>query len=236
MNRLIAVARLQLIAPTFQLAMPWLILAASLVVSILAPSVSDDRDLAHYGAGGLVLFYFAFCVVYVQVVATLLPYAMGLSLTRRTFYLGTVLFAALQSLIYGVLFYLLLLVERGTDGWGVRQPFFSGGWYVPGDSWVVDNPAEQVAIFAVPMFVLALLGMLIGVVYRRFGPRGVFVMLTLSVVGTSGGIAGLILWLKDSYFAFFTEQSAFVLFASWPLVLCVVFALAGYVGIRRVVP
>lgn len=233
--RILTAARLQLIAPTFRLAVPWLVLAASLAVSILASAVIDNPDLDHYGTGGLVLFYVAFCVVYVQVVASLLPYGMGLSLTRRTFFLGTVLFAAVQSLAYGVLFYLVLLVERGTDGWGVGQPFLSGGWFVPGYSWVVDNPAEQIAIFSVPMFVLALLGMWIGVVYRRFGPRGVFVMVMLSAIGTGAVVAGLTIWLKDTYVVFFTGQSVFALFAGWPLVLGVGFALAGYIGIRRVV-
>jgi len=150
-SRILTAARMHLVRPMFWLAVPWVILAASLFVSLLAAAVIDNADLDHYGTGGLIFFYAAFGTVYVQAVASVLPLAKGWSLPGRTFYAGTALFAAVQSLAYGVVFYLLLLLERATNGWGVQQPFFTGGWFTPNYSWEVDNPALQVAIFAAPM-------------------------------------------------------------------------------------
>jgi len=235
-SRILAGARVHLIAPKFWLAAPWLVLGASLLVSLLAAVVMDNPDLNLYGSGGLVLFYVTFCVVYAQAMAALLPFSMGLSLTRRSFYLGTTLFAAGQSVGYGVVFYLLLLIERGTGGWGLAQQFFAGGWYAPQYSWTVDNPAAQVAIFAVPMFVLAIFGMFVGALYRRFGPRALYALAIGGILGVGGALVGLILWLKDAFLGFFLDHPVVALFAGWPLILAVVFGGAGYLSIRRYVP
>lgn len=234
--RILTAARVHLIAPVFWLAVPWLVLTASLLVSVLASIVINDADLDQYGTGGLVLFYFAFGAVYVQAITSRLPFAMGLSMAGGTFYIGTALFAAVQSLAYGVVFYLLLLLERATGGWGVAQPFFNGGWFTPAYSWTVDNPASQVAIFAAPMFALALLGMLIGVLYRRFGSLAVYAFVIVSIIAVGGAVTGLILWLKDDFLGYFFVVSPVTIFAGWPLILAVLLGCAGYLCSRRVVP
>lgn len=227
---------MHLVASKFWLAVPWLVLAASLLVSVLASAVINNGDLDQYGTGGLLLFYVAFGAVYVQAVISRLPFAMGLSMPGRTFYVGTALFAAVQSLAYGVAFYLLLLLERATGGWGVDQPFFKGGWFTPAYSWTVDNPASQVAVFAAPMFALALLGMLIGVLYRRFGSAAVYGFVIVSILAIGGAVTGLILWLEDDFLGYFIDVSPVTLFAGWPLILAVLVGGAGYLLSRRVVP
>lgn len=141
MNRIVSAARLHLIAPGFSLILPWAIMASSFAINVLIWSVADIAEQTADGTGGLAWLYITVAIVYVQSMASLLPFAMGLSLTRRAFYLGTVLFAVLQSLAYGVVLYVLLRVERATEGWGVGLPFFRGFW-------VVDNPALQVVLFA----------------------------------------------------------------------------------------
>lgn len=230
MNRIVSAARLNLVAP-WLLLLPWAIMASSLAINIFIWGIADlaDETGGQASTGGLASLYITLGVIYVQSVSSLLPFAMGLSLTRRTFYLGTSLFAALQSLAYGVLLYVFSLIESGSGGWGVGLRFFRGFWSV-------DNAVLQVLIFAVPMLVLALLGMAIGVVYKRFGSVGLYLLAIGSIVIGGGGVTGLILWLRDSFFAFFTEQSAFALLAAWPLLAGAVLALLGYVGIRRVVP
>lgn len=155
---------------------------------------------------------------------------MGLSLTRRTFYLGTALFAVLQSLGYGLVLYGLLLVERATDGWGVGLPFFRGFW-------AVDNPVLQVVVFAVPMLVLAFFGMALGVVYKRFGSLGLYVLTIGTILGV-GGVSVLITWQQGwtRVGEWLGDQSPVGLVAGWPLLFGVLVAAAGYLGIRRVVP
>jgi len=134
----------------------------------------------------------------------MLSLAMGLSLTRRVFYLGTALFAAIQSFAYGLVLYVLMLVERGTGGWGVGLPF---------------------------------LGMAVVVVYKRFGAVGLYA-LTIGAILGFGGLGVLITW-QDSWTGvegWFSQQSTAGLLVGWPLLLGVLFAAAGYLGLRRVVP
>lgn len=230
MNRIITAARLHTIAPAVGLILPWAIMASSFLINIVVWSLTDVADHPGSGTGGLASLYATLCIVYVQTVAYLLPFAMGLSLTRRSFYLGTALFAAVQSLAYGLLLYLLQLIERGTNGWGVGLPFFGGFW-------TVDIPVGQVFVFAVPMFVLSLLGMAIGVVYKRFGSVGLY-GLTIGAVLGLGALSALLTWLTawDNVGGWFSDQSLIPLSAGWPVVLGIGFALAGYIGIRRVVP
>ena len=161
MNRILSAARFHLIAP-WLLLLPWGIMASSLAINIFIWGVADiaGQTNGQGSTGGVASLYGTLCIVYMQAVPGRLPFAMGLSLIRRTFYLGTSLFAALQSLAYGVVLYALLLVERGTGGWGVGLRFFRGFW-------VVDNPFLQVLIYAVPILVLAFLGVAVGVVYKR---------------------------------------------------------------------
>lgn len=231
MNRILSTARLHLVAP-WLLLLPWAIMASSLAINIFLWGVADvaEQTDGQGGTGGLASLYLTLCVVYIQAVSSLLPFAMGLSLTRRTFYVGTSLFAAGQSLTYGVLLYVLLLIERGTGGWGVGLQFFRGFW-------VVDNPVLQVLIFAVPMLVLAFLGMAVGAVYKRFGSVGLYA-LTIGAILGFGGLGVLITWQNSwaGVAAWFTDQSTVGLLAGWPLLLGLLLAAGGYVGVRKVVP
>jgi len=229
-NRIVSAARLHLVAP-WLLLLPWAIMGSSFFINVLVWRLADMAEGREPGTAGLASLYLTLCIVYVQSMSALLPFAMGLSLTRRSFYLGTALFAGLQSLVYGVLFHGLLLAERATDGWGVGLPFFGGFW-------VVDNPILQVLVYVVPLLVLAFLGMAVGVMYKRFGSLGLYALIIGTILGF-GGLGVLLAWQegwRETVFGFFTGQSAVALFTGWPLLLGVLFAAAAYLGIRRVVP
>jgi hypothetical protein len=77
--------------------------------------------------GGLAAHYIAMLVVYVQLVTQLLPFAMGVGLSRRSFYLGTAVMALAQSVGYGVVLTVLDAVEDATDGWSVGLHFWAPG-------------------------------------------------------------------------------------------------------------
>lgn len=230
MNRVINAARLNIVAPGFSLVLPWAIMASSLVINILIWAVTDVSEVPGAATGGLASLYIALMFVYIQAVASLLPFAMGLSLTRRTFFLGTALFAVVQALVYGIALYALLVIERATNGWGVNLSFFRGFW-------AVDNPVSQILVLAVPMAVMAFLGIAVGVMYKRFGSVGMY-LLTIGLILGVGTAAVLITW-QERWIAigeWFSNQSTTGLAAGWPLLLGVLFAVGGYLGIRRVVP
>ena len=109
-------------------------------------------------------------VIFVQAVTQRFPFAPGLSLSRRDFNLGTLLSALLQSVGYGIALTVLAGIEKATDGWGMRLHFWAPGVQD------VGNPALQAVVFAAPMLACALLGIGIGVVVKRWGTPGIFVL------------------------------------------------------------
>ena len=128
-------------------------------------------------------------IVYVQAVTQLLPFAMGLSLSRRTFYLGTALLAVVAvrwrtascSRSWSS-------IEGATNGWGADMSLLGAG---PLD---VDNFALQVLVSGAPMLAFLVVGIGIGVISKRWGPSGVWVLSIGSMV-VFGGLAVLLGWL-----------------------------------------
>ena len=51
-----------------------------------------------------------------------------MSVSRRTFYIGTVGLFATVALAISVLYYLLGLVEVATNGWGFNGQLYALGW------------------------------------------------------------------------------------------------------------
>src|SRR4051794_34113928 len=118
MNRVLAAARLQLVHPLVILGMPWMIVSSSFAINWAIWSLADIRHQPGAGfTGGVAALYITVLVVFVQTVTQLLPFAMGVSLSRRTFVLGTALVAGLQALGYGIALAALTAIENATDGW-----------------------------------------------------------------------------------------------------------------------
>lgn len=231
MNRTAVAARLHTVHALVALGIPWVVVGSSFVINLLvwAALPPDARDQG--GTGGLVSLYVTVAIVFLQSVTQLFPMALGLSLSRRTFYLGTVLAAAVQSLVYGVDLTLLTAVEDATDGWGLGLSFWAPG---PVD---VGNPALQVLVFAVPMFLAASVGMGLGVVVKRWGQLGMWV-LGIVLLLVTGIAAALLTWRGgwSSVGAFFVDTSVVALLLAGPAVLAVLLVGAGFLGLRRAVP
>jgi hypothetical protein len=231
MNRVLAAAKLHLINPLVILGIPWLVVAISFAINVavwhLTPAGATDGGFT----GGVLALYITVLVVYVQAVTQLLPFAMGVSLSRRTFFLGTALVAVVQSVFYGVAITALLAIENATGGWGAGLNYWAPGPFE------VDNPALQVLASGAPMLAFAFIGVGIGILYKRWGQAGTWGLIIASMA-TFGGLAILITWL-DAWGAvgsWFTDQSLVTLTVGLPALVAVIAALVSYPGIRRVVP
>ena len=175
--------------------------------------------------------YITVGIVFLQSVTQLFPLAMGLSLTRRTFYLGTLLTAGLQSLVFGVVLTVFTLVENATGGWGVGLSFWAPGRLD------VDNPALQVVVFAVPMLLASVVGTGLGVVVKRWGQTGMWVLGITSLL--LSGLAGVLVTYSGSWGAvgaFFLDAPLAVLVLVVPGLAAVALAGLGFAGLRRAVP
>ncbi|TFV53834.1 hypothetical protein [Blastococcus sp. TF02A-35] len=231
MNRVLQAARLHLVNPLVSLGIPWLVVAISFAINIavwhLTPAGEDDGGFS----GGVLALYITVLVVYVQSVTHLLPFAMGLSVSRRTFYLGTALFAVGQALYYGIAIAVLVAIENATDGWGAGLSYWAPGPFE------VDTFLLQVLASGAPMLAFIFVGVGMGVVHQRYGQAGTWGL----IIGTTvlfGGVSILVTWLDAwaSVATWFSEQSTATLTIGLPAALALVVALASFPGIRRVVP
>lgn len=231
MNRTVAAARLHGVHALGAIGIPWLVVASSFAINLVIWAALPTADRSEGGTGGLVSLYIAVAIVFLQTVTQLFPLAMGLSLSRRTFYLGTLLAAGAQAVVYGVVLTALTTVENATNGWGVGLSFWAPGRLD------VGNPALQVLVFAVPMLLAMTLGVGLGVVVKRWGQTGMWT-LTIVALLLSGGAAALITWRSawGSVGAFFLDSPLAVLVLLVPGTAALVLTGLGFLGLRRAVP
>ena len=231
MDRVLQSARLHLIHPLVILGIPWLVVSISFAINVavwrLTPAGEDDGGFS----GGILALYITVLVVYVQAVTQLLPFAMGVSLSRRTFYLGTALVAVAQSLFYGVAIAVLVAIENATNGWGNGLDYWAPAVFE------ADNAVLQVLTSGAPMLAFAFAGVGIGIVQKRWGQAGTWGLIIASLL-FFGGLAILISWLEGwgSVARWFADQSAATLTIGLPLLVALAIALVSYPAIRRVVP
>ncbi|RBY77581.1 hypothetical protein DQ238_14285 [Geodermatophilus sp. TF02-6] len=228
---MLAAARLHLVNPLQVLGIPWGIVALSFGVNLVIWALTDVGSQPTGGfTAGVVSLYITVTVIFALAVTQLLPFAMGISLSRRTFYLGTALVAVAQSLWYGVLLSVLTAIEDATGGWGVGLDYFAPAGLD------VDNAALQIPVSGAPMLAFAFAGVGMGVIAKRWGPAGIWYGITGAIV-VFGGLAILFTWRRawDDLGRWLTEQSVPAVAVVLPVVVAGVFAVVAWVGLRRVV-
>lgn len=232
MRRVVDVIRVQTVNLPRLLAWPLGVLLIAVAFNLaLFGSIGDAAPPEGRLTGALTSIYVVVGVQYVQVMTQLFPFALGLGVTRRAFYTGTVVRVVLEALSYGLLLFLLGLLEGATDGWGVQLQFFSLGILHQ------DDPLARWLGYVVPFLAISAVAVFAGVVFQRWGQSGVLVA-TAASVGLLAGAVALVTWLRwwPAVGAFLTGQSTFVLLAGYPLLIAVVLAGAGWFAIRRAAP
>nr|WP_258544882.1 hypothetical protein [Micromonospora provocatoris] len=156
------------------------------------------------------------------------PFALGMGVTRRTFYLATVLVNVVQAVVYGILLYLLNLIEGATGGFGIQLRFFR----IPYID--VDNGLLQIAVYAVPFLFLNFLAVFAAVWYVRFGMNGLLGA-GAALILVTGLLVALITWQGwfGDIWQWLSSQHQVSLLVGWPALIAAVAALAGMAAIRR---
>lgn len=227
MNRTLVATRLHLInwrwSLLFPLGLVGLILLFNLGIGLLTGS-------GGFTTGGLTALYVVVAITQLTAMTQFFSLALGLSLTRREFYLGTWLFVLLQSVAYAVVLTVALAVERATGGWGTGLGFFRFG--VPADTGLLVTPL----LFAAMLLALAGIGGAFGVVFTRFGQLGVWTAV-LAVVVAAMGAAAYIGWREmwPQFLSALVDPAPSALIG-YPLLVAVVLAGAGWLGLRRATP
>ena len=233
MNRVLTAARMQVVHPLVIFGVPWLVALLAFGINLAVWGLADIRQYEGDDGftGGVLSLYFTVMAVFVQAVTQLLPFAMGVSLSRRTYWLGVALVGVLTALGYGVALAALSAIEGATGGWGVALNFWAPA------PLKAENFLVQVLVSGAPMLAFIFAGVAMGVVYKRWGNNGVWGLVIGGILAL-GGTAVLITWLEawSSIGRWFADQSLETLSIGLPVAIAAVVAALSFAGIRRVVP
>ena len=232
MSQVLSVVRIQLINWQYGFGLPLGILGLVLGLNLaLFASLGDVAPPDGWTTGALMSIYITFGVGYLQTMTQTFPFALGLSVTRRAFYAGVTLLVLVESLLFGGLVTLLGAVERGTGGWGLQVAFFDLGFLR------VDDPLLQWLVYTAPFTACALLGVVVGVVFKRWGQTGVYAVAIAATVLVGGAvvlITGQGWW--PSVGSWLAGQPVAALAVGYPLALAVLLGGAGWLAMRRATP
>ena len=235
-NEIWRIVRLHAVNPSIFFGVPWLILggawAVTMVIALIigntGASIEDLKDMRYSWAVLSPQWYLV--VVGVQAIGLTFSFALGFGTTRRDFWLGTSLMFVLVSLMFAVSIATLVQVEIATDGWGIGARMFDALWYGR-TTWVID----AYAAFALQLLVL-FIGASITTVFMRWRMRGMLILTFGSIIIVLAVVAGLT-W-SDAWPAVFTWFGSLGIVGAFTLVLGItaIFAVAGYLVIRRATP
>ena len=230
------VVRLHAANPWPSLYLPWIVLLAVFalaysiwrMVEAVASGPIADGAFAFNGGVSWILVYML--VAAVQAMNLTFRFALGMSVTRRDYYLGTAVYFVLLALMYGVGIASLGTLENATGGWGVGGGFFA----IPG---LVDGPWWQLAyVYVLAMLFFLFVGAAIATLYQRWKANGIigfFLGLGILVVGAAWLVTAGHWWSNVG--AFFVRSQA-VGAATWSLVLTALAGVFGYLVLRRATP
>ena len=181
MNRVIKVARMQLINKGTFIGIPLIILGATFLFTLAIWWLvrRNGGDGAMYGGGAQAPMWY-FLALGIQSLTLTFPFSMAMSISRRTFYLGTVALFSVCALALSVFYYLMGLLEVATDGWGMGGQFFALQW-IADNNWLV-----QILFYFVLMVLLFMIGFLAATIYMRWRTTGMvafFICLGVLVLG-----------------------------------------------------
>ncbi|MFD4957983.1 hypothetical protein [Microbacterium sp. NPDC058389] len=228
MSRTLNVIRMQLINRQTFIWLPLIILGASFLMS-LAIYAMIPTDAPKYGGGAQAPLWYFFAVG-IQAMTLSFPFSQALSITRREFLLGTLLTAVLTSAILSGVFVVGGFVEEATNGWGLNGWFFRLPWV-----WEAGPAAAAVVYFGIAML-LFIIGFSCALLYKRFGPMGLTIVLVgigvllvgaMYLVGQANAWAALFEWIMT--------QGALGL-SLWGLLLTVVISIGSFFTLRRATP
>ncbi|MFE6735895.1 hypothetical protein [Microbacterium sp. NPDC057650] len=228
MRRTLNVVRLQMINKSTFIWVPLIVLASAVVVSVLIYAMIPV-DTPKYGGGGQAPLW-VFFAVGISAMTFTFPFSQAISITRREFFIGTMIAAVLGSAFMGALFLIGGGIEKLTDGYGVN------GWvfYLP---WLWE--AGPVGAFTV-YFTLALFCFVLGftgaTIFKRWGS----LLLTVAGVGVLVVLVGVVflvtrLELWDQVWTGVMQLGAFGL-ALWGLALTVLLMGISFLTFRRTLP
>lgn len=119
-------------------------------------------------------------VTAVQAMNLTFRFALGFSVTRRDFYLGSSVYFVLLALFYSTGITVMAGVEQATDGWGLGAAFFA-------PAGLQNQPLVVVlAVYVMALLMFFFLGTMAATVWVRWKAYGMYTLflgLAVAIVG-----------------------------------------------------
>lgn len=228
MSRTLNVIRLQLINRQTFIWVPLIVLGGAVLVSVLIYAMIPV-DEPKYGGGGQAPLWVFFAVGLSAMTLTF-PFSQAMSITRREFFVGTMITAVLGSAFMGVLFLIGGGLEMLTNGWGVNGYVFHLPWL-----WEAGPLGAFVVYFTLALFFFVV-GFTGATIYKSWGPVAITVAgvaLALVLLGIIYLITRLELW--EQVWLGILDLGALGL-ALWGLVAVAALAGISFLAFRRAKP
>lgn len=228
MRRTLNVIRLQLINRQTFIWVPLIVLAGAVLVSVLIYAMIPV-DTPKYGGGGQAPLWYFFAIG-ISAMTLTFPFSQAMSITRREFFLGTLLAAILGSAFMGVLFLIGAGIEQLTNGYGVNGWVFHLPWL-----WEAGPLGAFVSYFTLALFFFVT-GFTGATIYKSWGPMVLTIVgvgLALVLVGLAFLATRLELW--GQVWQAILDLGAVGL-ALWGLVVVAALAGVSFLAFRRAIP
>ncbi|SJN38446.1 putative ABC transporter permease [Microbacterium esteraromaticum] len=228
MRRTLNVVRLQLINRQTFIWVPLIVLASATIVSILIYAMIPT-DGPKYGGGGQAPLWVFFAVGLSSMTLTF-PFSQAISITRREFFIGTMLAAVMSSAFMGVLFLIGGGIETLTNGYGVNGWVFRLPWL-----WDAGPLGAFVVYFTLALFFFVV-GFTGATIYKRWGALAV-TLASVAVVLVLVGLVFLVTkWELWGQVGTTFQQLGALGLALWGLVVIALLMVISFIAFRRAIP
>ena len=239
-RRIWNVVRLHLVDLRTYVGIPWIIVGTAFVITLIISAIisyatgmdphSPESLEGQRYSWAVVAPQWYLAVVAVQAIGMTFPFALGFSVTRRDFYLGTSLLFVLISAFNAVAFALLTQIEKATNGWGMGAHMFNALWFGI-DGWWVD----LLSYFSMQLFIF-FLGASVATIYMRWRMPGMLVF-WVSLAALVLGALALITFTNSwpAVAGWFVAQGIAGFF-SWLFILTLFAATCGFLVLRKATP
>ncbi|GGA67980.1 hypothetical protein GCM10011490_18140 [Pseudoclavibacter endophyticus] len=160
-NRTLNVIRLQLISTQSFVWVPLVIVAGTLAICLIVFAMIPGDGVKPTGAAQAPLWYFA--ALGVQAMTLTFPFSQAMSVTRREFFVGTLVVGAIGGAMIATLFIALAGLEVITNGYGMNGRIAYLEWLFE-PSW-----ASAWLTYFTATLLLYVIGFWAATVYKRFG-------------------------------------------------------------------
>lgn len=228
MSRTLNVVRLQLVNRMTYIWIPLIILFGTLAFTLLVYSMLPAGAVKYGGGVQAPLWYFL--AIGIQAMAYSFPFSQAMSITRREFFIGTLLTAAMTAAILASIFVIGGFIEQATGGYGLSGYFFYIPWLWDAGWW-----AAWIGYFAIAMFMFVI-GFWAATIYKRWGALAV----TLTLVGIGALLVGG-LWITGRLNAWaqvigwLADQGTLGL-TLWGILITAALAGTAFLTLRRATP